>query len=210
MRKYILVPVLTYLAIVALYQYYTQSYTPPALPQEKQPGHIRKYIIQYKDIAIAEMQKYGIPASIKLAQGMLESNYGRSELAKNAHNHFGIKCRKDWEGNRYNTHSNEWISQKKRMEPRMSCFRAYPSAAESYRAHSLFLRQNSRYESLFVFAPTDYKAWAKGLQKAGYATDPDYANKLISIIQRYALYRFDGVDKNEIDLLELSNFGIPK
>lgn len=190
MRKYILIPVLVYFLVLALMHYYEnrpKNSNKPSVPQK----HVRAYIDLYKEIAVAEMQYSGIPASITLAQGMLESNYGRSELARQANNHFGIKCKKGWGYNRYNIYSDEWNKKRKRMEPRMSCFRVYPSAASSYRDHSTFLKKGDRYAFLFQLSKTDYKGWAKGLQKAGYATDPDYARKLISIIRRNRLYELD-------------------
>lgn len=135
------------------------------------------YISRFKEIAIAERKRTGVPASIKLAQAILESGYGRSTLAKKANNHFGIKCGGDWNGKTYRLRS--------------SCFRAYGSADESFRQHSDFLKGRSHYASLFKLKVTDYKGWAKGLRKAGYATDPSYPSKLIELIERYKLYRYD-------------------
>jgi LysM repeat protein len=139
------------------------------------------YIEQYKDIAIREMRKTGIPASIKLAQGMLESNYGNSTLATEANNHFGIKCHNDWKGRRI-YHDDDRKNE---------CFRKYDHPIESFQDHSRFLTEYSRYAFLFDYETTDYKAWAKGLKKAGYATSPTYAGKLIEMIERYKLYNFD-------------------
>lgn len=139
------------------------------------------YIETYSSIAVAEMHRSGIPASITLAQGLLESGYGRSPLAVEGNNHFGIKCHSDWTGDHMNMDDDE----------RNECFRKYAEAAESYRDHSDFLRYKSRYAFLFDYEVTDYKSWAYGLKKAGYATDPEYAPKLIRIIETYDLGRFD-------------------
>ena len=138
------------------------------------------YIDQYKDIAIEQMNKYHIPASITLAQGLLESGAGKSELAQKSNNHFGIKCH-SWDGSR-TYHDDDEIGE---------CFRVYKSARDSYEDHSIFLATSSRYAFLFKFAQTDYENWARGLKRAGYATSPTYADKLIEIIERYDLDRFD-------------------
>ena len=140
----------------------------------------QQYIDQYKDIAIEQMQRYKIPASITLAQGLFESGAGRSELTLRGNNHFGIKC-------------NGWTGRKTYHDDDRSneCFRAYDSAYDSYEDHSRFLTSNTRYRSLFNLSVTDYKGWAKGLKAAGYATNPQYANKLIEIIQLYKLYQYD-------------------
>lgn len=141
----------------------------------------REYIEKYSDIAVSEMARTGVPASITLAQGILESNSGKSDLAVNANNHFGIKCHKDWNGLTYR-HDDETAQE---------CFRAYATPQESFTAHSDFLRGNTRYDSLFKLKPTDYKAWARGLKECGYATDPKYPQKLIKIIEEYGLDDFD-------------------
>lgn len=145
------------------------------------------YFDQYKDVAVEQMLKYHIPASITLAQGVLESGAGRSELATRANNHFGIKC-------------NGWIGRKSYHDDdeRNECFRAYDNVYESYKDHSIFLTTSKRYSSLFQLKLTDYKGWAKGLKACGYATSPTYATKLIEIIQLYKLYQYDtakGYDK---------------
>jgi LysM repeat protein len=139
------------------------------------------YIKTYKDLAISEMKRTGIPASITLAQGMIESDFGRSSLAREANNHFGIKCHNDWTGPtvRHND------------EKRNECFRKYRKPEESFRDHSDFIRSGSRYSFLFGIDKTDYKAWARGLKKAGYATNPDYANMLIRKIEENNLWYFD-------------------
>ncbi|OXB03846.1 hemagglutinin [Flavobacterium plurextorum] len=142
---------------------------------------INNYVLQYKDIAVGNMKTYGIPASIILAQGILESGAGRGDLALEANNHFGIKCHKDWLGE----------SVRHDDDSAQECFRKYPEAAESYRDHALFLVGKKRYETLFTYEKDDYKSWAKGLRAAGYATDPNYPDKLISYIERYNLHQYD-------------------
>jgi hypothetical protein len=139
------------------------------------------YIGTYKDIAIRKMEEYNIPASITLAQGILESGNGLSELTRKANNHFGIKCHSTWRGQKV-YHDDD---------RRNECFRKYPSAEGSFNDHSKFLTGRGRYEFLFDLRPDDYKAWAKGLKKAGYATDRKYPKKLISFIENFELYRYD-------------------
>jgi flagellum-specific peptidoglycan hydrolase FlgJ len=139
------------------------------------------YIDTYGDIAKEEMLQYGIPASITLAQGILESGAGRGELTKKANNHFGIKCHNDWQGDRVYHDDDE----------KGECFRKYVDPKYSFRDHSLFLTQRSRYQDLFKLRKDDYKGWARGLKKAGYATDPKYPDKLIGIIEKNNLTRFD-------------------
>ncbi|MEJ2161988.1 MAG: glucosaminidase domain-containing protein [Robiginitalea sp.] len=139
------------------------------------------YIHTFSEVAKFEMKQYGIPASITLAQGLLESGFGRGELARKTNNHFGIKCHTGWDGD-YARHDDD---------ARGECFRKYNHPMYSYRDHSLFLTTRSRYSSLFDLRPDDYKAWAKGLKKAGYATDRKYPSKLIQLIERYDLQRFD-------------------
>ena len=144
------------------------------------------YIAFFKAVAIHEMKLYGIPASITLAQGILESGSGKGRLARQANNHFGIKCH-DWTGPRI-YHDDDRAQE---------CFRKYNDPSQSYRDHSLFLAKRKRYADLFKHKITDYKAWARGLKKAGYATDPQYPKKLISLIERYKLYRYDIFDKKK-------------
>jgi len=139
-----------------------------------------QYIKAYATIAMYEMRKYNIPASITLAQGILESGSGNGRLAKKANNHFGIKCH-DWKGKRIYHDDDE----------RGECFRKYRKASESYKDHSIFLTTRRRYANLFQLDPYNYKAWARGLKKAGYATDPKYPKKLIRIIEKYKLYEYD-------------------
>lgn len=146
------------------------------------------YIALYKNIAIAEMHKTGIPASIKLAQGMLESASGRSTLATEANNHFGIKCGGSWEGGTYYREDDDHDANGKLIK---SCFRSFNDPTESYFAHSSFLVDQSRYAFLFEYTRDDYVSWAKGLRKAGYATDKAYPDKLINLIEKYELYRYD-------------------
>lgn len=140
-----------------------------------------EYIELYKDIALREMEKYRIPASITLAQGLLESSNGNSTLARIAKNHFGIKCPGGWTG--------ESVFQDD--DAKNECFRAYDSAEESFRDHSDFLSTKKRYAFLFDLDINDYVSWANGLKKAGYATNPQYPDLLISLINRYQLYQYD-------------------
>ena len=139
------------------------------------------YIENYSPIAKEEMLQYGIPASITLAQGILESGAGRGELSAKSNNHFGIKCHKGWTGGRV-YHDDDKLQE---------CFRKYKDPKYSFRDHSLFLTQRSRYNDLFKHNKDDYKSWAKGLKKAGYATDPKYPDKLIRIIETYELFVYD-------------------
>ncbi len=142
---------------------------------------ILKYIAKYKSIAQREMKEYGIPASITIAQGILESQAGKSELATRANNHFGVKCHKDWSGPRY-LYDDDDIQE---------CFRKYENPERSYVDHSKFLAHRKRYAFLFRLPKTDFEAWAKGLKKAGYATDPSYPDKLIYLINKYRLNELD-------------------
>lgn len=142
---------------------------------------VRVYISKYKEVAMGNMRNYGIPASIILAQGILESGAGRGDLAMNANNHFGIKCHVGWTGD----------SIKHDDDAAQECFRKYDNPSESFKDHAVFLTGRSRYAKLFGYSKTDYKAWARGLRTAGYATDPKYPDKLISYIERYNLYQYD-------------------
>ena len=144
-------------------------------------GSADAYIDNFKDLAISEMRRTGVPASITLAQGIIESDMGRSRLAREANNHFGIKCHDDWNG--------PFI--KYSDDRRNECFRKYRQPEESYKDHSDFLRKEPRYKSLFTLDVTDYKGWARGLKRAGYATNPEYANMLIRKIEEYNLYNYD-------------------
>lgn len=162
--------------------------------QLKWNSRYQAYIDQYKDLAIAEMLKYNIPASITLAQGLLESGAGMSELARNGNNHFGIKCH-DWAGAR--TYHDD--------DANNECFRAYRDVYESYEDHSRFLARQPRYRSLFRLKRTDYKGWAKGLKKCGYATSPTYAKQLIGIIELYKLHKYDKAKKYDKFMVERSS-----
>ena len=175
---------------------------PKKLPSVKQIQHVRKlekgnkklnrhtlkYIREYAPIAVLEMIEYKIPASITLAQGILESGNGRSQLALKSKNHFGIKCHRGWKGQRVYHDDDE----------KGECFRKYRYVQTSYKDHSKFLSGRKRYASLFKLRKTDYKGWARGLKKAGYATDKKYPKKLIRIIENYKLYEFDKLKKRDM------------
>lgn len=150
-----------------------------ASPAEDTPQ--QRYIDKYADLAVEEMRRSGVPASITLAQGLLESRYGQSDLAVKGNNHFGIKCHSNWNGAKMR------VDDDKEKE----CFRKYRTVEQSYRDHSDFLRYRDRYKFLFDLDPKDYKGWAYGLKKAGYATDPAYPKKLINLIEEYELYKYD-------------------
>jgi LysM repeat protein len=152
----------------------------PVIAQQRNASY-EKYISQYSRLAIQEREKYRIPASITLAQAILESGAGQSVLARQSNTHFGIKCHTDWKGDCYY----------KDAEIPNECFRKYKRVEDSYEDHSRFLAERSRYEPLFRLSKTDYAKWAKGLQTCGYATDKKYATKLITLIETYELYRYD-------------------
>ena len=172
---------------------------PQKLPSVNQAKHIRKlqrsnerlntdvlkYIRTYAPIAVHEMHASKIPASITLAQGILESGSGKSLLARKSNNHFGIKCHKNWQGERVYHDDDE----------KGECFRKYTYVETSYKDHSAFLTQRRRYAFLFDYGTKDYKKWAKGLRKAGYATDKKYPQKLLKLINTYKLYEFDSFKK---------------
>ena len=168
---------------------------------------VRLYVDLFRHIAISEMDRSGVPASIKMAQGILESGSGQSELARRGHNHFGIKCGGAWDGKTFYMWDDDVVK---------SCFRVYERDEESYIAHTEFLtdpKKNWRYGPLFKLDRTDYKGWANGLQKAGYATSKTYARNLISLIERFELYKLDhltfesfAVNRAELD----SIFKLPK
>ena len=155
--------------------------TAPMSAQMKWNQTYQTYINQYKDLAIEQMLRYRIPASITLAQGLFESAAGRSDLVRQGNNHFGIKCHTSWMGPK----------QYHDDDARGECFRVYSDAKESYEDHSQFLARQSRYASLFNLSTSDYKGWARGLKQCGYATNPQYANKLIQIIELYKLHEYD-------------------
>lgn len=146
------------------------------------------YIERFAPLAIEEMHRVGIPASVKLAQAVVESNAGRSTLATQSNNHFGIKCKTYWKGQSY-YHRDDDLDVKGRLIE--SCFRAYSDIESSFIDHSDFLRSSPNYGRLFLLDPTDYKGWASGLSSCGYATDKSYSDKLIRIIEAYQLYRYD-------------------
>ncbi len=150
-----------------------------------------QYIEQYKDIAIQEMERAGVPASIKLAQAILESDYGRSDLARRANNHFGIKCGANWDGREFYKEDDDFDANGRLVK---SCFRVYRSPEASFIAHSEFLRdpvKEERYGFLFRLDPTDYKSWARGLKRAGYATAANYHDRIINIIETFQLFQYD-------------------
>jgi len=149
--------------------------------EAKEKLSYEEYINKYKNLAIKEMKRTGIPASITMAQALLESNAGNSTLAKKSNNHFGIKCHNNWKGKKV------YYDDDRRHE----CFRKYKTIYDSYIDHSNFLAGKTRYAKLFELKTTDYKGWAHGLKKAGYATDPRYAHRLIKLIEDYKLYRLD-------------------
>jgi LysM repeat protein len=142
---------------------------------------VEDYISTYKDIAIAEMKRSGVPASVTLAQGILETENGNSVLVKKSNNHFGIKCKSTWTGESV-THTDDAPNE---------CFRKYTNAADSYKDHSDYLKTSPRYAALFQLAPADYKGWAYGLKRAGYATNPRYPQIVISNIEKYNLQQYD-------------------
>lgn len=155
----------------------------------------QQYIEKYKSIAISNMNKHGIPSSITLAQGILESGNGSGRLAVEANNHFGIKCKGSWTGDKIYHDDDE----------KGECFRKYNSPEESYNDHSLFLTSSQRYASLFTLKNTDYKGWAKGLKAAGYATNPQYAELLIGLIERNKLDQYDTASSWDFKTAEKSD-----
>ncbi len=169
-------------------QFATIFFVTLVLAANAQKEKAYNYIAQYKDIAIAEMQRSGVPASITLAQGILESAYGESDLCKQSNNHFGIKCKTEWTGNKV-YHDDD---------TKMECFRSYQSAAESYKDHSDFLRTRDWYSFLFKLQPTDFEGWAKGLKKAGYAMEKDYPQKLMKVINDYNLNQYTLIAMNQL------------
>lgn len=175
----------------------TSRTTQVTLPKVQGNNAYNRYIEQYAGIALQNQRNFGIPASITLAQGLLESGAGQSRLATGANNHFGIKCHRAWRGSR-TFHNDDRPNE---------CFRAYDRVEDSFKDHGQFLQQ-PRYRSLQQLEPTDYKGWARGLQKAGYATDRGYANKLIKIIEDYQLYLID--EGNTSRLYQYAQKSAPK
>ena len=167
----------------ALVHFFIALYSISVVAQE---ATSEDYIRKYHKIAIDEMHAYGIPASITLAQGILESGNGNSDLAYKSNNHFGIKCHKNWSGRKV-YHDDD---------AKNECFRKYRKVSDSYRDHSEFIKNRDRYAFLFDYKMTDYTAWAKGLKKAGYATHPEYAEKLINLIERFNLAQYDKASKS--------------
>lgn len=159
-----------------------------ASPKETLKPHVLDYIEAHKYLAIDEMLASGIPASITMAQAIVESNAGASTLAKSSNNHFGIKCKSYWTGEAH-YHKDDDFDSKGNLVP--SCFRKYDTVRESYNDHSIFLMNSPHYEPLFVYDKTDYAEWAKGLELCGYASDSNYAQKLINIIKLYKLDELD-------------------
>jgi len=149
-----------------------------------------EYVKTYEVIAIEQMQEFKIPASIIMAQAVLESSCGNSPLAKKANNHFGIKCHTDWKGDKMYFDD----------DAKNECFRSYKTAEDSYMDHSLFLSGSARYKSLFSLPLTDYKGWAKGLKASGYATNPNYAEDVIGIIEDLKLYELDKMEATPFSL----------
>ncbi len=168
--------------VVSLFVFYA------SLLQAQKNEKVVAYINQYKDLAIAEMERTGVPAAITLAQGIHESGAGSSKLALASNNHFGIKCKSNWTGE----------SVKHDDDAKGECFRKYPSSADSYKDHSDFLKNGQRYAFLFSLEPTDYKGWANGLKNAGYATNPKYPQVLIKLVEEYQLqdYSLLALNKN--------------
>lgn len=156
--------------------------------EESMKPYVVTYIQQYKYVAIDEMVRSGIPASIIMAQGIIESNAGYSSLARESNNHFGIKCKEYWTGSAY-YHPDDDRDARGNLVP--SCFRKYKSVSESYADHSDFLMQSQHYQALFTYDRTDYEQWAKGLEICGYASDAGYADKLIRTIRLYNLHELD-------------------
>jgi len=167
--------------------------------QAKWNAQFQQYVNQYKDIAIEQMLKYRIPASITLAQGLFESGAGRSYLSVRGNNHFGIKCH-GWQGR----------TVYKDDDAENECFRAYDNAMQSFEDHSRFLRGSQRYASLFDLKITDYKGWARGLKACGYATNPQYANKLIEIIELYKLYQYDTAKSYDKFIAQKNGYDQPR
>ena len=189
MRKFAPVTVLSSLLTIVSLQSFTSSEAP-----------ILDYINQYKAIAISEMHRTGIPASITMAQAIVESRYGTSTLSVKSNNHFGIKCKGGWEGKTFYFKDDDY----RHGRLVKSCFRGYEDSVQSYYDHSDFLVENPRYGVLFELDPKDYKGWAKGLKKCGYATDRNYAKALIGMIEKYQLHLLDSelnIPKEEVVLI---------
>ncbi|MBE6268135.1 MAG: LysM peptidoglycan-binding domain-containing protein [Bacteroidales bacterium] len=189
MHLHIAIIILTLIALVSCTT--TQQAIQPRKSSVSQATNTyEKYILTYYPVAVEQMHRHKIPASITLAQGLLESGAGNSTLARNSNNHFGIKASSGWKGETTSHMDNG----------KMCKFRVYNSARESYEDHSQFLKKE-RYAALFKLSPTDYKGWARGLKRAGYAEDPAYPQKLINLIERYNLQEYDHYSKKDVSPL---------
>ena len=177
------------------------SITHYAVAQAK-PMSKKDYIEKYKELAISEMERSGIPASISLAQGIVESSAGNSRMARESNNHFGIKCKTDWTGDTFYIEDDDYDAKGNIMK---SCFRKYPRAEESYLDHTDYLANTPRYKSLFEYESTDYESWAQGLKKLGYATNPQYADMLIRTVKENDLGQFDRAVKAENSVVTIKN-----
>ena len=166
------------------------------------PPHIASYIESYKLLAIDEMVRTGIPASVTMAQAIIESNAGSSKLARESNNHFGIKCKNYWDGHEYFFPDDDRDA-KGNLIP--SCFRKYGSVEESFTDHSNFLMQSDHYKPLFIYDKTDYQLWAQGLELCGYATGENYAAKLIRIIETYGLHELDYYTVQYVEKTAINN-----
>lgn len=180
---------LFYIISVAVFLLTSCASNKPSVSVNSQAGDYgKRYVQTYYPMAVEQMEKHGIPASITLAQALLEGGAGRSDLVQEANNHFGVKADKRWQGKTYSKWDNgKWCK-----------FRVYKSTQESYEDHSKFLLSSSRYDFLFGLRKNDYKGWARGLKKAGYAEDPQYPTKLINLIEKYGLYKYDSYKKSDI------------
>ena len=187
---YLQIPILMLNKIIVPALFFFISF--PSYAQKLSP---EDYISKYKDLAISEMKRMGVPAAITIAQGILESENGNSDLAQRSNNHFGIKCKSSWTGDSV-LHDDDEKSE---------CFRAYQNVEESFRDHSNFLRGSARYSELFQLDPTDYKGWAYGLRKAGYATNPRYPEILIRNIEKYNLEKYTFNYADEVPVFDVAN-----
>lgn len=186
MRDRIIVFFIVYILLLFYKYYSSNSYS---LSTDKD-NVTKDYVRKYSKIAIREMYISGFPASVKLAQGILESNSGKSELSLKANNHFGIKCRKK-ERNRFLISTKEWSLTKRKMIMEKECFKKFDSTADCFSYHSNIFKKVKRYQKLFDNSIYDYRSWAIGIKKYGYATDPDYSKKVIGIIEKYKLDKKD-------------------
>jgi flagellum-specific peptidoglycan hydrolase FlgJ len=158
--------------------------------QEVKSSLANEYVKKYSGLAITEMYRTGFPASIKLAQGILESKSGESDLSVKANNHFGIKCSRG-EVNTFFINTEEWSTSRKKMLTQKDCFKKFRNVAQCYRYHSKIFKSAHRYQKLFENSMYDYQSWALGLKKYGYATDPKYSQKIVSLVEKYKLHQMD-------------------